>query len=692
MIRTLKSCLQSRFFRGLVICLVALGFVLILLIFIFLFRFERKAFQFDIEVVGRVPKETIVIDATGTRVGTLHRAKGSDLPLESVSPVFLKALIAREDSRFWKHHGVDHFGIVRAQLRNMREKKFVQGASTITMQLSRMTFELREKSFERKLVEMAISRRIERRYSKKEILRFYVNRIFLGTGMIGIEQASRGYFGKAPSELNLPEAAMIAGIIRSPNGCSPFRQPGAAIREMQTTLDRMVDEGMITRKEAEIAKRARPVVLPQERWMTMLRKENQAYPRSWFLNMLEFKIAKLIPGSDLYGGFTIRTTIDHRLQKSADSAVKRWLAGVERVPGYHHPVYPTLDKEGTPLYLQGAGVVLENKSGAIRALVGGRDFRQSEFNRAIHTNRQVGSVIKPIIYAAAFETGMFPGSLVSDDPIRPGEFKWGNKNADWSPTNADGVHSGLKPASVGLIQSRNTMTVRVGESIGIDHVQRVLNFAGLADGRVPHDPQIYLGNLSASLLSLTSAYTAFPNQGIRHKPFLIESIHDREGELVYQRKPQNYRLFSAGAAWMTNSILQRVVEQGGSGGKLRQWGFDEPAGGKTGTTDDFVDAWFVGFTSRLTGGFWVGLDTPEPILKGAYGGRVAMPVWKETMEAAANIGYDFKGFSSPSEIFPVRLCRNTGLLASPACEGAGCAYTEKVPSSMIPRKFCKREE
>ncbi len=687
MTRSLKKLLRHRVARHLVIFFAATGFLVLVCGLLFLFFFERKAFHYDIEAVGRLPKESVVIDSTNTRIGYLHGSHGSDLPLENISPHFLNAVIAREDSRFWSHHGVDHIGLVRAQLRNLKEQQIIQGASTITMQLARMTFELRERSVERKLVEMAIARRIERRYSKEEILRLYANRIYLGTGMHGIAEGAQGYFGKEPSALNLSEAAMLAGIIRAPNGVSPFRYPEAALREMRTTLNRMAEEGIITREEAEVAKRIRPRILSQDRWMKILKQKRHHFGGNWFLNLLEAEMEKLAPGAESYGGFTIRTTIDHRLQRSTEAAIGRWLSGLERVAGYPHPVYPAGGEEGEPGYIQGAGVVLENRTGAIRALVGGRDFRHSQFNRALHSNRQIGSVIKPLIYATAFENGLFPGTLVDDNAIRPGEFA-GKERENWSPENADGEHKGLQPAEIGLIESRNTMTVRVGEWIGLDRVGRMLQFAGIVDRSTPLTPQVYLGNLTSSLLALTSAYTAFPNHGVRHEPFLVASIHDREGTLVYRGEPANYRLFSREAAWMTSSILEKVVEQGGSGSRLRRWGFDAPAGGKTGTTDRFVDAWFIGYTSRLTGGFWVGFDRPIPILEGAYGGRVALPVWKETMDHAREVGYRFEDFEPPEEIFPLRLCRHRGLLASPRCEEVGCAYTEQVPSTMIPRAFC----
>ncbi len=690
MFRNRKFRRRTSQLRTLFTFVVVSGFLFLIALFIFLFQFERRAQAYDIEAVGRPPRRTTILDATNTPIGFFEGVQGGDLPLRDISKDFLDALIAREDARFFRHHGVDHFGLLRANLRNLQEKRVVQGASTITMQLSRMTFELRERSYERKLIEMAIARRIERHYSKQEILRLYVNRVFLGTGMHGIEEAAEGYFGKTPSELNLPEAAMIAGIIRAPNGFSPFRHPEASFREMRTTLDRMVDVGMIDADQATIAKGLQPRVKPQERWMDLLQDRREIFKKDWILNMIEAELEQLVPGSKGYGGFTIKCTIDHRIQNSTATAIERWLAGVERVPGYTHPKYPALNGKGEPIYLQGAGVVVDNFNGAIRALVGGRDFSHSEFNRAIFENRQAGSIIKPLVYATAFEKGMFPGTFVSDERILPGEFDWW-PSKDWSPLNSDNVHSGVLPAEEGLIKSRNTMTVRVGERAGIDNFQRMLKHAGMSHDKVVRDPQMFIGNVAISLLATTSAYTAFPMGGVRHKPFLIESIEDQTKKIIYHNKLENYQLFSPEAAWLTSSILQKVLEQGGSGARLREWGFDAPAGGKTGTTNDFVDAWFLGYTSRLTGGFWVGFDKPTPILQGAYGSVVAMPVWKETMALAQKIGYEFSEFQQPTEIFPVRLCRKTGLLASPACEKRGFAYTEQVPSSLIPKKFCKED-
>ena len=653
-----------------------------------LFHYDRQAARYDVEAVGRMPMESTVTDATGALVGYLHGENvGTPLPLEQISPHFLDALVAREDSRFHRHHGIDHRGLIRAWLRNFREKRTVQGGSTLTMQLTRMTFGLSGKTMERKLLEMAIARRIEKRYTKEEILAHYVNRVFLGTGMNGIEQAARGYFGKHASELTLPEAAMIAGVIRAPNGFSPFRHYDAALREMRGTIGRMVDEGLLDQSEAAALADARPVVLPQERWLEMLRREAKVSEQSHVLRMVEEEVRARFPSLAGVGGLAIRTTFDLRLQEAAERAVATRLGEIERHSDYPHPRYEGF-RGGEPQYLQAATVVLENHTGAIRALVGGRDFAQSEFNRAIHSRRPMGSVFKPLVYGTAFERGLFPGMLISDAAIAPGEIAW--DPIGWNPQNADGVYGGLLPVETGLIQSRNTMTARVGEWAGIDSVIAMMEHAGLGETeRAEPTPPVYIGTVGANVRDITSAYTVFATGGIRHQPFFIESVTDRDGTVLFQHEDANYRVLSPGAAWLTSKVLKKVVADGGTGAGLRDLGFTPPAGGKTGTTNDFEDAWFVGYASRLSCGVWIGLDQPRKIMDEAYGGRIAVPLWFDLMTAAAGIGYEFGDFTDPGEVVRMELCLESGLLVDEGCKAAGTVYIEEVPHDLIPRRSCR---
>ncbi|MCB1233792.1 MAG: transglycosylase domain-containing protein [Verrucomicrobiae bacterium] len=658
------------------------------------FHYDRQAARFDLRQVARMPRESTIHDIQGEVIGYLHGDGRVVVPLEEVSDWFRKALVAREDSRFYHHGGIDRWALFRAGMRNAKDGDAVQGASTLTMQLARNTFDLREKTLRRKLVEMALARRIERAYSKEEILRLYVNRIFFGSGLNGIEQAARGYFGKSAAELDLAESAMIAGIIRAPNRFSPFRHYEDAIREMTDTLDRMAKEGTISSAEAETAKRRRPAVLPQESGMRIAGLSGRVSEDNELLEAVRLELPNLLSGELLEdGGFEIHTTFDLALQGEAEAAVEARLGELERQPGYPHPTLAEFgprfaaDPSLAPDYLQAAVCVIDNRSGAIRAMVGGRNFGHSRFNRAWQAKRPLGSVFKPLAYATAFETGLFPGTYISDDPIRPGEIQWFGQR--WSPENADGRFLGLVPAERGLIESRNTTTVRVGERAGIDAVLTMIEHAGLAaEETIRPTPQIYIGNLEATLTSLVSAYSAFPDEGYRHRPFFIERIATRDGTEVFSHEPAGYRVVSAGAGWLTTQLMRKALEPGGTGAAVRSLGLSAPAGGKTGTTNDYHDAWFAGFTSQLTAGVWVGMDRPEKIVDRGYGGRIALPIWTDVMLAAERLGYRFGDLPEAADPMEVELCRYSGLLAGETCRRMDCAYHETAPSTMIPREIC----
>jgi len=657
-------------------------------------HYDRQAAKFDLRQVARMPAESILRDTNGAEFGALHGDGRLIVPLEEVSEHFKNALIAREDSRFYRHGGFDVWGLVRAGIRNTRDGGAVQGASTLTMQLARNTYGMREKTLNRKLIELALSRRIEDAYPKGEILRLYMNRIFFGTGLNGIEQAALGHFGKSAADLDLAESAMIAGIIRAPNRFSPFRHYNDAIQEMKDTIDRMVAEDLLTEEEAEAAKRRRPPVLPQAEGLRVAGRTGRVIEDNYLIEAVRQEIDTLLTEDQLdRGGFEIFTTFDLALQEAAERSVETRLSTIELTPGYPHPTHTGFrsrfasDETLQPDYLQAAVCVIDNETGAVRAMIGGRDFDHSRFNRATQSQRQLGSVFKPLVYATAFETGLFPGSYLSDDPIKPDEIHW--DQGDWSPKNSDHRHKGLKPTEEGLIESRNTMSVRVGERAGIETVTTMVEQAGLGKiEKSERTPQIYIGNLGASLMSLVSAYTAFPNAGERGTPFVVERIEARDGEVLFERTPAMERVFSPGSSWLVTRILQRALEPGGTGTSVRRLGLSAPAGGKTGTTNDFRDAWFLGFTNRLSAGVWVGLDQPEKIVDAGYGGRLALPIWTDVMQAAEALGYEFGPLPEPDDIMEIELCRYSGQLAGDACRTMGCAYSEPVPHPMIPREIC----
>jgi penicillin-binding protein 1A len=633
--------------------------------------YSSLARGYDLERLGAMPERSIVYDVNGVEMGRLHGENRIAVPLAEVSPHFLNALLSREDHRFYDHGGVDYRGLARALVRDVRDRSFTQGASTITMQLARNSFALSGKSLHRKLLEIALARRIEGSRTKDQILELYVNRIFFGTGLYGVERAAQAYFGKPARALTLDEGAMLAAIIRGPNKFSPFRSPEVARSGRDMVLRRMVVQQRLTAAEAEAALATTTVI--------------QAVPlgtsqETYALDAVRRALDAVLDAEDEEdGGLRIFTTIDLRVQAAAEKALEEQLAAVEKSRGYPHPTRAQwLARPGpagaAPDYVQGAAVVLDNPTGAVIAVVGGRNFQESPFNRALLARRPVGSTFKPFVYASAVQTGMFPGTLVDDGPVSVG---------GWAPKNSDGTYGGLLPAATGLARSRNTMTVRVGERAGLEHVVELTNRLGL--GPVPRpNAQLYIGNHDATLHALASAYTVFPNGGRKLRPFLLDHVENKEGDVVFRNEPVGYPAMAPGAAWCVTRMLEKVFAPGGTAARARTLGFKSAAAGKTGTTDDFKDAWFVGFTRRLTCGVWVGLDQPERITGQAYGGRMALPVWVAVMKEAEALGYD--PGDSPAPDVPVEkatICNRSGLAATAACQAAGAAVTDVLPADLL---------
>ena len=648
--------------------------------------YGRMADQYDLSKLGEMRQRSIVYDSKDREIGRLHGENRVVVPFEQVSPLFIKALLAREDSRFYQHGGVDYFGVARAILRDIKDQRAVQGASTITMQLARNSFpDLSKKTAHRKLVEVMLARRIESAYSKDKILELYVNRIFFGTGIYGLERASKAYFNRRAADLSLGEAATLAGIIRSPNKFSPFRNWSGALAERDVVLDRMVLKKFITVEEAETGKKenmavaAQPAVRPLDNYMM------EAVRRDLEIVLNDEEIED--------GGLIIHTTVDKDLQAAAQKAVEDRLRGIEKLPGYKHITKAAFDASWdgesevkTPPYLQGATIAINNRTGGILAVVGGRDFVQSHYDRAMMASRTIGSTIKPFVYSAAFMKGLMPGTTISDAPIEQGELH--DTSLNWSPENSDGKFLGPQPAWVGLVRSRNTMTVRVGDYAGLANVCELLKQVGIAEPTV-RTPQVFIGNTGTSLKSLTSAMSVFPNKGVRRRPYIIDRIEDASGDIIYSTPQINLDAMPAGVAGMTERLLERVVNEGTAAGLRSELDFKDPAGGKTGTTNDYKDAWFVGFTPEVTCGVWIGLDSPKTIMQGAYGGKFALPIWADVMKTAGELGYKSDIPRANTLQTKALLCRSSGLLATDSCKSHGLAYEEPLTEEMIPTSYCQ---
>ena len=659
------------------------GLVLVILVY------GNIARRYPLDELGKMPERSFVYDRKGREVGRLHGANRIAVELDQVSPYFVKALLAREDSRFREHRGVDFIGVARSMVRNVKAKSVREGASTITMQLARHSFDalMLQRSLHRKLVEVMLAKRIERKYSKDEILTHYVNRIFFGSGIYGIEQASRSYFGKPAADMSLGESAMLTGIIRAPNRFSPFRHYESALRERDTVLARMVKLEMISPDEADAAKGQKIKVLDQQQ---------VASQDSYALDAVRRDLDDLLEEEEVEdGGLEIHTHLDIDLQRLAESALERGLAAAERSGGYAHQTlaqYQSIfdrsapDRRPKPDYLQGAVVVIDNAGGGILAIVGGRNFEHSKFNRALYASRQVGSVFKPFVYAAAFDNGLMPGTLVDDGPLQRGEII--GHGGTWSPRNSDGQHIGLQPAEVGLIRSRNTMSVRVGNWAGTDRLMEMAHYAGFSDTIRP-SAQLYIGNLEADLKTLTSAYTIFPGAGKRLPALAIADIITSNGDAFYSTEAvRSYPVIAPGACQVVSDTLEKVIDSG-TGAGARKRGFRADAGGKTGTTNNYVDAWFIGYTDKITCGVWIGLDRPRRIGAGAYGGALALPVWTDVMKGAEKLGYKAGSLKSKLEMTKVELCRHSGKFATRGCRRQGHAYTADLPYVMAPRADCE---
>jgi penicillin-binding protein 1A len=644
-------------------------------------EYKRIADSFDLAELDKIPAISEVFDYAGMRYSRLEGEVRYVVPLSQISPNFIKALLAREDSRFHSHHGVDFPGIARAAVRNLYAGDVKEGASTITQQLARNTFALGEDRWRKKFVEALLALRIEKTLSKEKILEAYSNRIYYGVGLYGVETASRACFGKSANDLTLSEAAILAGLIRSPNRLSPLEDTRNALVQRDQVLARMEELKMISPAEANAALAES---MPLGKRLLPHTLENYA------MDAVIRDLAILIPKEIIdRGGLKIYTTIDRRLQMVAEDAVETKLSELESQKDWPHPKrsLPTPSqsdpsRETESPYVQGALVAIDNETGGIRAIVGGRDFKESPYNRALLAKRQIGSTFKPFVYAAAFSHGMAPGTLVDDAPIREGDIAG---VSTWSPENSDGQNQGLQPAALGLVRSRNTMTVRVGEYA----TRRVVRALALNAGfeSIPDMPAIYLGAFETTLKNLTAAYTMFPNNGVRRQPYIIESIEDRYGQTVYKASRAELRCVTPGVNYVMNELLRDVIRKG-TATAAASFGLTVPAAGKTGTTDDYKDAWFVGYTTRLTCGVWVGMDRPERIADRGYGSKLALPIWVDFIQNASAWKYVAQNFAIPDKLRTVELCRTSGAIATPGCREAGTMYSAQLPEMMIPQRFC----
>src|SRR4051812_5660631 len=647
---------------------------------VFLF-YGTWAQTFDMKNVGEMPERSTVYDVDGKIYSRLAGANRLKVSLSEVSPQFIATVLAREDTRFYEHKGIDWRGVLRALVRDVLSMSAKEGASSLTMQLARNSLPLGGRTFSRKLLEAMVSLRIEREFTKQQILELYINRIYFGAGCYGVETASQAYFGKNASKLNLAESALLAGIVRGPNRFSPLRNPQGAAAQRDAELARMVELKKINAVQAEQARQVKINTHPKKLLQLQENYAMDAVQRDLNVILTQDQIDN--------GGLYIYTTLDPAVQNAAQQALEAQLTKVEHQSNFRHPLKasyhpPEQGEDNSMPYLEGAVVAIDNASGGIRALVGGRDYAQSKFNRALApANRQVGSAFKPFVYTLAFSNGLLPGAAVSDGPIQPGEI---DGAGGWSPGNSDGTFGGIQPVSYGLIHSRNTMSVRVGQFAGLDSVQKVANNLNLSDN-VPHGAAIYIGSFETNLRSLTAAYSVFPNAGFRKQSYIIERIDDQDHQPIYRAAHITAPTLDPGACWMTSELMEQVLTRG-TAAAARSLGFKLPAAGKTGTTNDYKDAWFVGYTSNLTCGVWVGFDQPVTIIPHGYGAALALPVWTQVMSKAAQ-RYPPQPLQPTMPLQRAMVCSVSNHLATTGCQNAGTAYEIDLPVERVPTAACE---
>jgi penicillin-binding protein 1A len=574
----------------------------------------------DISTLNSVKKERGITmqSAQGRVIATYGDVTGRYIPYEDLPKPLIQAVLATEDRRFFQHFGVDLLGILRALAVNIYHGRVVQGGSTLTQQLAKNVFLTPKRTLHRKMQEALLALSLEAQYSKKDIITIYLNRVYLGAGAFGVDAAAKRYFDKPAEELNLPESAMIAGLLKAPSRYAPTSSKARATARAKQVLLNMLDAKMIAPSRAKAAMQA----LKETQMVAAVQGDDVRYFTDWVLEELPNYVGHV--EEDLL----VSTTLNPDWQKTAEDALQTILA-----------------EKGTLKNVTQGALVSMSPNGAIRAMVGGVNYVKSPFNRAVQANRQPGSVFKLFVYLAAIEAGLSPSTLVEDAPIT---LQVGKK--EWSPQNFAKKYKGEVSIAQALRESINTVAVRLSQYAGIEQVAEMATRLGIA--HVLAQPSIALGAKETNLLALTAAYAHLPNAGYRVVPHGITKISTKDGDILYEYKPPIRRgvVLSNAVVEMMNYMLMDVVRRG-TGRRAFLAGRD--VGGKTGTSQNFKDAWFVGYSANLATGVWLGNDNNAPMAH-VTGGSLPAEIWKSFMkEATAKL---------PRTALPARDQRNEGFL------------------------------
>jgi penicillin-binding protein 1A len=630
-----------------------------------------------------------VYAADGRLITDLGLERRTVVPLDEMSPYVKAAFITTEDKRFYEHHGIDWYRVFGAIKNNIFKFRVAEGFSTITMQLARNLWPEdisgRDKTLSRKLREAHVAQEIEAKYPKDKILELYLNQIDLGNRAFGVEAASQRYFGKSVRDLNVAEAATLAAIPKAPSRYNPRRNPNLSVQRRNTILNLLRNNGLLSAEDAERWK-AYPLLLSSHSDFSSVAQYFVEYVRQ----QLDARF-----GPDLYkSGYRVYTTLDLDTQQAAERALEARLEAIESGADgkFTWPTYrqyldsradtPDDGSRTTTPYLQGLVVTLDAKTGDIRAMVGGRDFEDSKFNRATQALRQPGSTFKPIVYAAALEAGYPLSHVMVDDPLT---VEIATDEAPWAPQNYDLEFDGPMTLRRALYMSRNIIAIKLGMEVGEDAVISEATKFGITT-RIPPYPSIHIGSADVIPLEMISAYTTFANLGTRTLPNAILRVEDRNGKIVWQPQVRSVSVMDTAHAWLMTDALRDVVRHGTAVGSVGSR-INFPAGGKTGTTNDGFDVWFIGFTPDLVTGVWIGFDQPKKIKANAQGGVLAAPAWTAMMREVYERRAIPPAWPRPDGLTALDIDKTTGYKATPFCP-KDVHYIESFIPGTEPTAFC----
>lgn len=627
-------------------------------------------------------------------------------PFDSIPENAMHAVMATEDRAFYSHWGMNVWAIPSAIIESALSGKKLRGASTLTQQLTKLLFLTPERTISRKIKEMMTAIRIEQTYTKQEILEFYMNEVYLAGGNYGFQAAGKFYFGRPLDSLTIPEYAVLAGMLQRPEAYRPDRHPKASLERRNTVLYAMRDAGYITNDEYH-----KYIDTPIE----LAKKETSNESGLYFYEEIRKYMEKKYGENSLYAdGVSINSTIDPDIQAFADSVARVQVEKVRRrvkyratrrlfltkkynmpedsVVAHFDSVYALFKKDylaedlkreaqkrrfpDSILYhhAEVAAILIENETGAIRAMVGGSDFNQSRWNRAVQSLRQPGSSFKPIVYATAMDNGASPCDSVNDQPVSIPDPDDKNPNKVWRPANFEHDFEGQMTLRRALYRSKNLPAILTGMKYGLNNVVNYARKFGIVRAPLMAVPSLALGSVGATLMEMTSAYTVFPNGGNRIEPYMIESIVDRNGEIVEKKSKVEHEVLRPASAYIMVDMLKDVNIRGTA---ARVWasGFTHPSGGKTGTTNDYTDCWYIGFTKQFTMGIWVGSDSPGTLGAGHTGTEDALPIWIAVMKTLHK-DLPRKSFTVPQGVVSRGVCNHTGKIAGEFCsEKTYCLYS-----------------